>query len=64
MTEKIYRLSLYNGKNTDWFGLEDLTQMVKKHEGRIVTIETKIRTTESVDSTSDCFRISLGETKE
>lgn len=33
-----YRLHLYNGKITPWFPGEDLTQMVKKHEGRIVTI--------------------------
>jgi hypothetical protein len=33
-----YRLHLYDGKLTPWFPGEDLTQMVKKWEGRIVAI--------------------------
>jgi len=33
-----YRLHLYDGSITDWFKREELTFMVKKYEGRIVTI--------------------------
>ena len=33
-----YRLHLYDGSITPWFKGEELTFMVKKHEGRIVTI--------------------------
>ncbi len=33
-----YRLHLYDGSITPWFKGEDLTQMMHKHEGRIVTI--------------------------
>jgi len=33
-----FRLHLYNGKVTDWFDKDLLTTMVKKHEGRIISI--------------------------
>jgi len=33
-----YRLHLYDGSITPWFKEEELTFMVKKHEGRIVAI--------------------------
>ncbi len=33
-----YRLHLYDGELTPWFKGEDLTQMMHRHEGRIVTI--------------------------
>lgn len=33
-----FRLHLYNGKITDWFDHDDLTQMMKKYEGRIVAV--------------------------
>jgi len=33
-----YRLHLYDGSITPWFKGEELTTMMHKHEGRIVTI--------------------------
>lgn len=44
-TETMYRLHLNNGTRTDWFDLGELTWMVKKNEGRIITIEKQLRNT-------------------